>query len=53
MDKEITQAEYYDRFPEEVPTCEDVEEVTGFISFFPWSEEESEEIYAGWRAFDR
>ena len=53
MDKEITQAEYYDRFPEEVPTCEDVEEVTGFIAAFPCSDEEAEEIYAGWRAFDR
>ena len=52
-DKEITAVEFYERFPEEVPTYEDVEEVIGFISFFPWSEEDAEDIYAAWRAFDR
>jgi hypothetical protein len=52
-DKEITAVEFYERFPEEVPTYEDVEEVTGFISFFPWSEEEANDIYSTWRTFDR
>ena len=52
-DKEISAVEFYERFPEEVPTYEDVEEVTGFIAAFPWSDEEAEEIYASWRTFDR
>jgi|GEM_PF-7112623 len=51
--KEISQAEFYDLFPGEVPTFEDVEEVLGFLSFFPWDPLEVDDIYARWRLFDR
>jgi hypothetical protein len=49
MDREISQVEFYDRFPEQVPSRDDVEEVVGFLSL----QLQDEDDLFGWRQFDR
>jgi hypothetical protein len=49
MDREISQVEFYDRFPEQVPSRDDVEEVVGFLSLQSLEEDDVFE----WRQFDR